>query len=59
MHTDATHSTVFKFLDAKLYVKRIRASPDFLLAQNEPPNQGVLSFYNVTRVDLKTFTFSV
>jgi hypothetical protein len=58
MHTDATHSTVFKFLDAKLYVKRIRPSPSILLAQNEALNRGALSRYNVTRVELKTFTYS-
>jgi hypothetical protein len=58
MHTDATHATVFKFLDAKLYVKRIRPSPSILLAQNEAINRGALSRYNLTRVELKNFTFS-
>jgi hypothetical protein len=40
MHTDATHSTVFKFLDAKLYVKRNMPSPSILLDQNESLNRG-------------------
>jgi hypothetical protein len=57
MRTDSTHSTVFKFLDAKRHVKRIRPSPSILLAQ-KTQNRGALSRYNVTRVELKNFTFS-
>jgi hypothetical protein len=58
MHTDPAHSTVFKFLDAKLYVKRVRVNPELLLVHNETLKHGALSRYNVTRVELKSFTFS-
>ena len=58
MHTDPEHSTVFKFLDAKLYVKRVRVNPALLMAQNETLKHGALSRYNLTRVELKSFTFS-
>jgi hypothetical protein len=58
MHTDPDHSTVFKFLDAKLYVKFVRVNPALLMAQNETVKHGALSRYNMTRVELKYFTFS-
>jgi hypothetical protein len=57
MHTDPAHSTVFKFLDAKLYVKRVRVNPAHLLANNETLKHGALSRFNLTRVELKSFTF--
>jgi hypothetical protein len=46
MNKDANSTTQFKFLDAKLFVKRIRAHPSILLAHNEILNE------------IKTFTFS-
>jgi hypothetical protein len=52
MNTDATSTTQFKFLDAKLNVKRIRAHPSILLAHNETLNEGILARYNLTRVEL-------
>jgi hypothetical protein len=58
MHTDPAHSTVFTFLDAKLYVKRVRVNPALLMAQNETLKHGALSRYNLTGVELKFFTFS-
>jgi hypothetical protein len=57
MNTDPAHSTVFKFLDAKLYVKRVRAKPALLLAHNETLKHGALSPYNL-RFELKAFRFS-
>jgi hypothetical protein len=41
MNTDAALTTQFKFLDAKLYVKSVRAYPSILLAHNETLNKGV------------------
>jgi hypothetical protein len=58
MKKDTQSTTQFKFLDAKLYVKRIRANPAILLAHNETLNKGILARYKITRVELKTFTFS-
>jgi hypothetical protein len=58
MNTDAASTTQFKFLGAKLYVKRVRVHTSILLAHNNTLNKGVLTRYNVTRADLKSFTFS-
>jgi hypothetical protein len=49
--------TVFKFLDAKLFVKRIKANPQIKLAHEETLKTD-LAWYNMTRVELKAFTFS-
>ena len=49
---------VLKFLDPKLLVKRVRSSPANLLAHNEALSRGAVARLNVTRVELKTFTFS-
>jgi hypothetical protein len=59
MHTDAEHSTLFKFLDSKLFVRRIRENPFILLAHNETLNKGVLPRYKMIREELMTFTFSI
>jgi hypothetical protein len=48
----------FKFLDAHLFVKRIRPNPAILAAHNQTLSKGILTRYNFTRVELKTFTFS-
>jgi hypothetical protein len=58
MNTNAASTTQFKFLDAKLYVKHVRAHPSILLAHNETLNKGVLARYNLPSVELKSFTFS-
>jgi hypothetical protein len=50
-------TTVFKFLDAKLFVRRVRANPKIPLAHEETLKTD-LARYNLTRVELKTFTFS-
>jgi hypothetical protein len=57
MNTAADSKTIFKFLDAKLIVKRIRLNPRIHLA-HEQTLKTSLARYNVTRVELKTFTFS-
>ena len=57
MNTSADCTTTFKFLDAKLLVKRIRANPKIPLA-HEATLKTNLARYDLTRVELKTFTFS-
>jgi hypothetical protein len=60
MNKDATHTkTDFKFLDAILYVNRVRVNPPLLMALNETMKKGAIAKYHVTRVELKTFTFSL
>jgi hypothetical protein len=49
--------TNFKFFDAKLFVKRIRANPQIPLA-HEANLKSDLARYNLTTVELITFTFS-
>jgi hypothetical protein len=56
MNKDAA-SKFFKFLDAKLLVNRIRPSPAQVIAHNTALSQGSVARYNITRVELKTFTF--
>jgi len=55
MNTAADSKTTFKFLDAKLFVRRIRANPQIPLAHEETLKTDVAR-YNLTRVELKTFT---
>jgi len=57
MNTKADSTTIFKFLDAKLYVRRIKAHPSILLADDDTLKTDV-AYYDMTRVTLKTFTFS-
>ena len=57
MDTAADSKTTFKFLDGKLFVRRIRANPQIPLAHEETLKTD-LARYNLTRVELKTFTFS-
>ena len=54
----ADSTTVFKFLDAKLLVNCVRPSPSFLLAHNTTLARSALARSNLTRVELKTYTFS-
>ena len=58
MSKTADSKTTFKFLDAKLYVKRVRSNPAILLAHHSTLNKGSIARYNMTRVELKSFTFS-
>jgi len=57
MSTAADSRTTFKFLDAQLLVKRIKANPKIPMA-HEAPLKTELALYPLTRVELKTFTFS-
>jgi len=58
MSMEADSKTTFKFLDAQLLVKRMKSDPVTLLAHNATLNTGALARYKMTRVELKTFTFS-
>ena len=58
MNGTADSKTTFKFLDAKLFVKRIRPHPDLLSAHNDTLTDGAIARYNLTRVELKSFTFA-
>jgi hypothetical protein len=57
MNPEADTKTVFKFLDAKRFVKRFKANPHINLAHEETLKTD-LARYNMTRVEFKTFTFS-
>jgi len=58
MNKDAESKTVSKFLDAQLLLSRVKPSPSLLLAHNATLAKGALARYNLTRVELKSFTFS-
>ena len=58
MNKDAETKTVFTFLDAQFLVNRIRPSPSLLLAHYIALGKGALARYNLTRFELKSFTFS-
>ena len=57
MNTKADSTTIFKFLDAKLYVRRIKTHPSTLLAHDDTLKTD-FPYYDMTRVMLKTFMFS-
>jgi hypothetical protein len=54
---DMKTETVFKFLDTQLLVNRVTVNPDILSA-HITLRQGPTAVYNMTRVELQTFTFS-
>jgi hypothetical protein len=58
MHKDANSKVQFKFLDAQLPVHRFKPNPSIPLAHNTILRKGELARYNLTRVELNTFTFS-
>jgi hypothetical protein len=58
MHKNGDAKTSFKFLDAILLVRRVRPNPAILIAITSTLRAGSLERYNLTRVELKTFTFS-
>jgi hypothetical protein len=58
MNKDAASTTTFKFLNAELIVRRIKADPRILIAHNKTLSKGCFARYNLTRFELKTFTFS-
>jgi hypothetical protein len=58
MNMDSTSTTTFKFIDAELIVRRIKAEPKILLAHNKILSKGYFARYNLTTDELKTFAFS-
>ena len=58
MNSNPDKKASFKFLDAELVVRRIRPSPKFFVAHNEALSKGIHYLYNLTRVELKTFTYA-
>ena len=59
MNKDAESKTVFQFLDAQFLVNRVRPSPTILVAHEKAFSHNAIARYNVRRVELKTFTFSI
>lgn len=49
---------IFKFLDAALYVRKVKACPTIMLAHVKTLEKGHNAHYPITRVELKTYTFS-
>jgi len=58
MSKDADSKTTFKFLDPQLLVKRVKTDRVTPLDHVDTLNTGALASYNMTRFELKTFTFS-
>ena len=58
MNSNPDTKTTFKFLDAELVVRRIRPSSKIFVAHNEVLSKGIHAIYNLTRVELKTFTYA-
>ena len=58
MKENADSKTTFKFLYAELIVRRIRPSPKISYANTEALSKGCVARYNLTRVELKTFTYA-
>jgi len=58
MNKSADSKTTFKFLDAYMMVRRVQSNPLILSAHDKALTKRALARYNITRVDLKTFTFS-
>ena len=58
MSKEADSKTTFKFFDTQLLLKRVNLDPATLLAHTATLNKGALARYNMTRVELNTFTFS-
>jgi hypothetical protein len=48
MNTTGDSTTIFKFLDAKLYVRRIKAHPSILLAHDDNLKTD-LAYYDLRR----------
>ena len=56
MNKNADSKTAFKFLDAWLFVNRVKSDPRIPLANNDTLVNGPLAGYNLTRFELKIFT---
>jgi len=58
MKNNPESKALFKFLDAQLLVNRVKPTPSLLLAHNAALGKNSLARYNLTRVELKSFTIS-
>jgi len=58
MDKDPDSKVIFKFLDAQLLVNRFKPNPAYLLTHTTILQTWGLVKYYLTRVELKTFTFS-
>ena len=58
MNKSADTKTTLKFMDAYLLVRRVQPNPAILEAQETALERRARTRYNMTRVDLKSFTFS-
>ena len=58
MNTKANSISKFQFLEEYLIFNRIRPNLAYLIARNTTLAKGGLARYNMTRVELKTFTYS-
>jgi hypothetical protein len=58
MNKSADTKTTFKYLDTYLLVRRVQPNPAILEAQEKALEKRDLVRDNMTRVHLKTFTFS-
>ena len=55
---DADSKADFKILDVQILIKRVRTNPAYLIAYNTALQAGAIARYNMTRVELKTFTYA-
>jgi len=58
MNANADSKATFKFLNAELIARPIWPSPKISYAHTEALGKGCIARYNLTRVELKTFTFA-
>jgi hypothetical protein len=58
MSTKGDSTTKFQFHEAYLLVNRIRPNSSYLIEHNTTPSKGDIAGYNLTSVELKSFTFS-
>jgi len=58
MNKDTETKRVFKFLGAQLLVNRVRPRRSLLFAHNIALGKGAFARYNLSSVQLKSFTFS-
>jgi hypothetical protein len=59
MNKDSDSKVTFKFLDAQLLVKRVKANPAILAAHSTALHAGALAKYHFTRVEVRTFTYAI
>jgi hypothetical protein len=58
MNKENDSKVSFRFLDAQLLVKRDKANPAILDGHITALSAGALAKYNLSRVEIKTYTFA-